>query len=257
MKLKTTEIEGKTYAVVEDGKPVYQHDDGKEIPFDAAQAMGKIKDLGSEAKTHREAKEAAEGKLKAFGDLDPAKAKDAIEKLSKIDEKKLIEAGDRDAAIEAALKPIKDELDAEKAKNGDLSNTLNSEMIGGRFSRSKFLQDKVAIPADLVQASFGKHFKIEGGKVVAHDAAGNKIFSRTKHGEPAEFDEAIEMLVEAYPHKDSILKGTGHNGSGSNAGGGGGGQGGGKTITREQFEGLGHSERAAKLKEGVKVVDAA
>jgi hypothetical protein len=257
MKLKVTEIDGKTYAEVQDGHPVYVHTDGKEIPFDAAQAMGKIKDLGSEAKTHREAKEAAEGKLKAFDGLDPAKAKDAIEKLGLIDQKKLIEAGDRDAAIEAALKPIKDELEAEKAKNGDLSNTLNSEMIGGRFSRSKFLQDKVAIPADLVQASFGKHFKIEDGKVVAHDAAGNKIFSRTKHGEPADFDEAIEMLVEAYPHKDSILKGTGNTGSGANPGGGGGGQGGGKTISRDQFSKLAPADQMAKVKEGFSVTDAA
>ena len=42
--------------VVENGMPVYIHDDGKEIPFDAVAAMTKITSLNGEAKTHREAK---------------------------------------------------------------------------------------------------------------------------------------------------------------------------------------------------------
>lgn len=61
MKLKTVEVNGKSYAEVDaNGLPVYVHDDGKEIGFDAAQAVGKISSLNGEAKSHREAKEAAE-----------------------------------------------------------------------------------------------------------------------------------------------------------------------------------------------------
>ena len=36
MKLKTIEVDGKTYAEVVDNKPVYLHDDSKEVGFDAA-----------------------------------------------------------------------------------------------------------------------------------------------------------------------------------------------------------------------------
>ena len=50
MKLKTVEVEGTTYAVVEDGKPVYVHDDNKEIPFDAPGTVAKIGQLNGEAK---------------------------------------------------------------------------------------------------------------------------------------------------------------------------------------------------------------
>ena len=68
MKLKTVEVNGKSYAEVDaNGLPVYVHDDGKEIGFDAAQAVGKISSLNGEAKSHREAKEAAEANLAKFG----------------------------------------------------------------------------------------------------------------------------------------------------------------------------------------------
>ncbi len=60
MKLKLDE---NGYVVVQDGKPVYVHDDGKEVAFDAPQTVQKISTLNGEAKQHREAKEAAEAKL--------------------------------------------------------------------------------------------------------------------------------------------------------------------------------------------------
>lgn len=98
---------------------------------------------------------------------------------------------------------------------------LHKELIGGGFARSKFIQEKIAVPADMIQATFGNNFKIEDGKVVAYGVDGQKIYSRTKHGEVADFDEALETLVGGYQHKDSILKGN------QSTGGGYGGQGGG------------------------------
>ena len=71
MKLKLDE---NGHVVVSDGKPVYVHDDGKEIPFDAPAAMQKISGLNAEANQHREAKEAAEAKLKAFDGIEDASA---------------------------------------------------------------------------------------------------------------------------------------------------------------------------------------
>lgn len=63
MKLKLDE---NGHVVVVDGKPVYVHDDGKEIPFDAPQATQKIAQLNAEARDNRVAKEQAEAKLKTF-----------------------------------------------------------------------------------------------------------------------------------------------------------------------------------------------
>lgn len=51
MKLKTVEINGKQYAEIDTaGLPVYVHDDGKEIGFDAPLATKKITELNGEAK---------------------------------------------------------------------------------------------------------------------------------------------------------------------------------------------------------------
>lgn len=47
MKLKLDE---NGHVVVENGMPVYVHEDGKEIPFDATKATAKIAELNSEAK---------------------------------------------------------------------------------------------------------------------------------------------------------------------------------------------------------------
>ena len=76
MKLK---LDANGNVVVENGMPVYIDDDGKEIPFDAVAAMTKITSLNGEAKTHREAKEAAEANLAKFpGITDPAKAREEL-----------------------------------------------------------------------------------------------------------------------------------------------------------------------------------
>ncbi|EMB8492954.1 hypothetical protein VAH12_003790, partial [Acinetobacter baumannii] len=56
MKLKTVTIDGKVYAEVDGDKPIYIHDDGKEMPHDAPHSVATIARLNNEAKTHREAK---------------------------------------------------------------------------------------------------------------------------------------------------------------------------------------------------------
>ena len=225
MKLKTTQIDGKTYAEIDNsGFPVYLHDDGKEIGFDADQAFQKINSLSAEAKTHRLAKEQAETSLKAFeGIEDPAAAKKALETLKNFDDKKLVDAGEVEKVKAEAIKAVEDKYAPIVQERDAFQSQLHSELIGGGFARSKFIQDNIAVPVDMIQATFGQSFKIEEGKVVAYGADGQKIYSRARPGEVANFDEALETLVDGYQHKDSILKG----GQGSGGGFQGGGQGGG------------------------------
>src|SRR5690606_34971151 len=101
---------------------------------------------------------------------------------------------------------------------------LNAETIGGAFSRSKITADKLATPAALVQARFGNAFKVEDGEVVAYDQNNQKIYSRENPGSLAGFDEALEILIDAYPNKEHILKSSGANGGGAGPSGGGGHQ---------------------------------
>lgn len=210
MKLKTVTIDGKTFAEVQDGRPLYVHDDGKEVAFDAPGTVATISRLNGEAKGHREAKEAVEAKLKAFeGVEDGEAARKALETVRNIKDGELIAAGKVEEIKAAAKKAAEEQVAAaNKAHAEELATTrkerdtlqaqLYDEKIGGSFSRSKFIADKVAIPADLLQAQFGQRFKVEEGRIVAYDQAGNKIFSRVKPGDVADFDEALEVLVDAY-----------------------------------------------------------
>lgn len=253
MKLKTIEIEGKTYAVIQDGKPVYTHDDGKEIAFDAPATVAKIGQLNGEAKGHRERAEAAEAKLKGFeGIEDPAAALKAIATIKNLDDKKLVDAGEVEKVKAEAIKAVRAEFEPVVAERDKLKGDLFNEKIGGSFARSKYIADKLAIPSDLVQARFGDRFKIEDGKTVAYDAQGNKIYSRAKPGELADFEEAIDMIVDSYPHKDTILKGSGASGGGAGQSGAGGGA---KSISRAQFEQLSPTDRSSKMKDGFTVTD--
>lgn len=257
IKLKTVEVDGKTYAEVQDGRPVYVDGD-KDLPMDVPAMSDKIKALGSEAKSHREAKQAAEDALKKFEGIDdPAAAIKAMETVANLDDKKLVDAGEVEKVKKAAIEAVEKQFAPYKEKAETLEKQLRQEKIGGSFARSKFIADKLAVPVPMVEKTFGDHFSIEDGKIVAKDANGNAIYSKERPGEMASFDEAMESLVDQFPFKDSILKGRNQNGSGAT--GGANGQSGGKTMTRKQYDEMQVSDPAAAkkaiLEDGVKVVD--
>jgi hypothetical protein len=260
MKLKTIDVNGTVYAVLQDGKPVYTHDDGKETPFDAPGTRDTITRLNGEAKSHRERAEAAEEKLKGFtGIEDPAAAIKALGIVKNLDAKKLIDAGEVERvkaeaktafdeqlkSVEAKYKPVMKERD-------DLQAALVAEKVGGSFARSKFIAEKLAIPPDMVEARFASSFKVETGNVVAYDPSGNKLFSRARPGELAQFDEALEMLVDAYPYRDHIVKSSGASGGGARGNPGGAG---GKTLPRAAFTALSPADQMAHVKAGGTVTD--
>jgi hypothetical protein len=203
VKLKTIDLNGTTYAEVQDGKPVYEADDGKVIAFDAPHSAATIKRLNDENKAQRQ--------------------------------------------FEAQYKPIEAERNA-------LKSQLHGERLGTAFSRSKYIADKLAVPVDIVQARFGSYFGVgDDGKIQAKGPDGNPLYSRARPGEEAGFDEAMEILVEAYPHRESILKGSGASGGGA---GGSRSVDGKRTIPRSQFDAMSAIEQSTIAKEkNVAIVD--
>lgn len=252
MTLKTVEIDGAQYAVLQDGKPILVDGD-QEIVFDVLGTHSTIKRLNGEAKGHRERAEAAEKIAKAFEGLDAAEVRKAMELQSNLDAKKLIDAGEVEKVKSEITKGFQAQLEEAVNRANSLEQQLYGEKIGGSFSRSEFIAKNLAIPADLVQAKFGSQFKVEDGRVVAYDQHGQKIYSRSNPGELAEFNEALEVLINSYPHKDSILKASGMQGSGSPTGGAK--SGGKKSVTRDQFESMSPHERAKVATSGVEIVD--
>ncbi|MDM1764592.1 MULTISPECIES: DUF6651 domain-containing protein [unclassified Acinetobacter] len=216
MKLKTTQIDGKTYAEVnEQGLPLYIHDDGKEVAHDAAQTVATITRINGEAKSNRERYEKAETALTTFAGIeDPVAAKKAMETLKNFDDKKLVDAGEVEKVKAEAIKAVEEKYAPIVQERDALQNQLHGELIGGGFARSQMIKDKISVPADMVQAQFGRNFKVENGKVVAYDNHGQQIYSRSRPGELADFDEALDQLIDGYQYKDHILKGG--QGSGGN-----------------------------------------
>ena len=250
MKLK---LDADGHVIVQDGKPVYEVD-GKDVAFDAAATTATITRITEESKGFKGRAQTAEASLKAFEGIDdPKAAKDALAKVANWGDKELVEAGKVEEIKLAAIKAVEEKYAPIVQENETLKGALHGEKIGGSFARSKFIADKIAVPADIIESRFGKNFKLEDGKVVAYDASGNKLYSKASPGNAADFDEALELLVDAYPYKDSILKGTGGSGTGKQPGNGG--QGGGKTMARAEFDKLPPGDRQATVKAGTTITD--
>lgn len=214
---------------LKDGNPVYVDATGREMVV----KHDTISNLNAEAKTLREAKEKAENTLKNYDGLDAKLAKEAIDKLKQIDAKQLIDAG----KVEEVKSQIKTEYEKQLQEKDTLAQQLQTRLddmqVNSVFSQSDFVRNNIAVPQDMFEASFRKNFKIEDGKIVAYDKAGNRLMSKQSIGEFATPEEALRLLVEAHPQKDTILKAG--VGSGSGADGSGGNRGGGRVITRSEF----------------------
>lgn len=237
-------------APVREGKLVFKLADGKEELVDPSElftSRSRITALNNEAMGHRTAKDAATAKLKDFDGIDPVKAREAFETLSKIDQKKLIDAGKLDEVRAEIGKSFQGQLAERDTKLATLIGQLQQRILGDAFRDSPFLKDKLAIPVDIAQATFKDLFTVaEDGGITAKDRQGNPVYSRdpAKSGQPAGFEEAIQIIVDGYVNKASILKGNNNSGSG-NGGNGGNKPGNGNTMTRAAYEALPSNERGA------------
>lgn len=252
-------MDGDKLAVDGDGNPIWVNTGGGEQSVKG----DTISNLNAEAKSHRTAKEAAEANLAKYKDgsgklIDPEAAVKAIETVSKIDAKKLIDAGEVDKVRDAIKAEFTAQLSEKDNALNAANNTINSMRIDGVFKGSEFLANELAVPRDMVEAYFKDRFKItEDGKIEAYDASGNRLLSKKNVGEPATGDEALRLMVDMHPQKDFILKAAPAGGSGNT--GGAGSRGNASKITRAEFEAMdpiAQAQTAAKAqKNEIAIVD--
>lgn len=215
---------------MKDGNPVWINADGSE----SIMKGDTITRLNTESRTHRTAAQEAASKLKAYEGIDPEKARDALGKLKDIDMSKLVDAGKLDEVRNTLKSEYDVQISERDKKLTDMQNRINGMILDNAFTASNYIKENIAIPAEMFRDSFGKFFKIEDGKMQAIDRAGNRIMSKKHIGEYADFDEAIEILVDGYSQKDAILKAPEHRGTGNS--GGAGHTGGGRIIRRADFD---------------------
>jgi len=215
---------------MENGNPIFVHSDGKEVPFDAESAIKRITALNEESKGHRlKAKELGD-KLSMFSAItDPEEAVKALETVRNLDAKKLVDAGqidilknemsrtftEKESALTRQWIQKEQEYQAQLQKKDE---SVYSLMLNGKFASSPLITEKTNLVPDIAANYFGKNFKVEGEgtdvKIVGY-LNGERIPSRSKFGEPADFEEALSVIIEAYPFKDRILTSGSVGGSGS------------------------------------------
>lgn len=227
MKLKLIKVmvDGKEVevAVVQNGKPIYVHDNGQEVEFDAPGAMAKIGELNNEAKGHRLSAKEANEKLALYAGIpDPAAAKKAMDFAASVEGKKIMDDEGIKKLIAAQVQPHLDENANLKKQLEQKDGHIYKLEVTNRFTGSEFLKKNTVLGEmpEMAEAYFGRHFKIENGRAVAYDQNNNAVYSRTRPGELADFEEALSILVESHPKKDHILKAKGASGSGAQGNGG-------------------------------------
>ena len=272
MKLKTVEVNGKTYAEIKDNLPIFVTDDGKEQTVDVAATLGQNRQLAGEAKAHRTRAEEAEAKLKPYENIDPEAATKALETVKNLKDGELITAGKAKEVADAAKKAAEESVAAANKANTEklqmaekerdtLRQALHGEKKGNAFATSQFVKDKLILSGDLVKKIFDDRFEVEqDGKIIGKNPDGTKVFSRKKPGEVAEFEEALELLVESHPQKNDFIKGDNRRGDGKQPNGPSIGADGKKTMPRAAFAALPADQQMALMRpadpsQAVQVVD--
>lgn len=241
MKLK---LEENGNIVVEDGKPVFVDEDGKDVVVDVPQLFTKIKELNGESKQRRLEIGDFKKKYKLFQDIEELDgwkegADKALELVKNIDQSQLIQAGKVEELKESMKKAFEGEREnTEKAfglKTQELLDQISQNegtifdlLVTSKFTQSPFFSGespKTNVLPDMAAKYFGHQFKVEKSstgslKVVGYNLAGTQIYSRKNPGELANFDEAIAEIIDEYPMKERILKSSG-GGSGGRGGSGG------------------------------------
>lgn len=235
------------HVVLKDGNPVLADDNGTELVVNS----NTVVELRNEAKGHRVEKEKALERLKPYEGLDPEVARKAVETVGKLDAKQLIDSGKVDEVKRQITEQFQSQINGKEAKLKETEARLNNVLIDNVFNGSEFVRNSVAIPVDIFRDSFSKFLKVEEGQVVAVGKDGNRLFSKKNAGEYATPEEALQILVETHPQKDTLLKAD--TGAGSGSKGGGSARGGSRSMSRADFEKLqphAQSEIAKKIQLG-------
>lgn len=242
-------VDANGQVILEDGKPVYTDPDGKDIAIDATALYSKIAELSTEAKNHRTGKATLKQELEkvtklfeGIEDLESWKsqAEKNAELVANFNDKDLVDAkkveqikkAQNDAHEEEKRNILKSfsikEDEFQKELKGK-DNIIYNLMVSSKFAQSPFFtgeKPKSILPPEIAETYFGSNFKVEkdGNKLRVTGYIGDDpIYSRRHPGELADFDEALEAIIDVYPMKDRILKSSG-GGSGAGGGSGDGGE---------------------------------
>jgi hypothetical protein len=201
MKLK---LDDDGQVVVQDDKPVYQDDNGKDVVFDAPAAVAKIKSQAEDLSEKGEQISTLEKDVRSWERLgtkeEVRKAKSIVAGLTEKD----LDANELPGEIErlkGEVEALTEELGTTKEKLTEKDGEVWDLQIGTRFGNSKFVRenliDAFSENPDLLKRLFQDHFKVEDGKLVAYkdDKPILVVDPETNEAKAATFDQALDVLV--------------------------------------------------------------
>ena len=178
--------------------------------------------------------------LQTFNEKD-FKSVEEIEKIKKKATDKI--AKDLTEKYTSKEKEYKALLEEQQELIKKQDQSLYKLMVADKFNTSNFVKDKLSRSSREARILFGNNFKVEetesGEKRVFGYLDGERITSLEKPGNYADFEEALAIMIEKDPDRDSLLKGAGKSGTG----------GGGSSAPLSGIESL-MAEQAKALKEG-------
>lgn len=240
----------------EDGNPIAITDSGEDRSVDYSAMSKKLSEVNRESAGRKERIRELEAQLKPLEGIEDIPsfietARKNAEAVAAFNDKQRGAEEVTLARIKAATSPLEKkvaELEAERAR---IIDQYHASTIRSQFGSSKFVTEEL-VSAAMAQELFAKHFGVdEQGKLVAKDSTGNVIYGENG---PADFDTALREIVKNSPHKAYVMKGSTATGSGANPGGNNPGTGQ-KSMRRADFEKLDPVTKAARMREGYRLVD--
>lgn len=128
---------------------------------------------------------------------------------------------------ESELKARERVAEEERNRTAQVNQELNNTLIGLQFAGASKLfgaAGKTVLPPDIAQSYFANRVEVQvdektgARSVIVKDAHGTTIVDE-KTGRPMEFEKAMTEVIDSYPAKELILRGSGKSGSNSPGGG--------------------------------------
>lgn len=239
--------------VVEEGgvkKPIFiDEDTQREMPMDVPSLYSNVAQLKGENKTLKDQFAGAQQTLALFEGVDDladwkSKADDAINKVANWKDDDYVKANkveelkaNMKTAHDTELKNVRTSFEGQVTELSEANNKKDSQirtlLVGNKFSSSPLFvgeNKKTTLNPAVAESYFGKHFKVVEGQdgaldVVGVNKDGSEIYSILRPGEIADFNEALDIIIDNDPTKNDYLRSS--QGAGSGAGGGTGDAGGG------------------------------
>lgn len=245
----------------EQKQPLVDFGGGRIEPYDLGRNIAKVGELAAERDTFRTQAEQHAQTVERYKGVDLDKYRKDQEILAKFTDGQVIEA-------KLVEQQIKDALTGKDTEIGQLKETLASIKADAFSKTVKFhfasprvqalLSPAIQHPDDAMSVLGAWFYEDSQGAIRAKDPRnGNIVRSRRNPGEPADFDEAVEIILDQHPRGQSLRAAPTQQGAGSEKGEGGRTDSG-FTITRADAKDMAKyqavRERAAKAGQQVQVI---